>query len=149
MLLLQTPVPPSNPLNDATWLFPALECWHILGFALSIGTIAIVDFRLLGFGMMRQSAQDLAKDLAPWTLFGLASMLISGPIMFATDPDMYYLSRAFQVKMAALLLAILVHYTVRRKAVASGASSAKTLACVSLLLWAVVLGGGIFIGFQA
>src|SRR5271168_1210993 len=93
MLLLQSA--PSNPLNDATWLFPALECWHILGFALSVGTIAIVDFRLLGIGMLRQTSQELAQDLAPWTLFGIASMLLSGPLMFATDPDMYYLNHSF------------------------------------------------------
>ena len=66
MLLIQSA--PSNPLNDATWLFPLLECWHILGFALSVGTIAIIDFRLLGFGMLRQTPAELAKDFAPWTL---------------------------------------------------------------------------------
>jgi len=146
MLLLQTA--PTNPLNDATWLFPALECWHILGFALSIGTIAIIDFRLLGIGMMRQTAAELTKDLAPWTLFGLASMFLSGPLMFATDPDMYYLNLSFQVKMVFLLLAIVIHYTIRRKAITAG-TAGKALACVSLALWAGVLGGGIFIGFFA
>lgn len=144
MLLLQSA--PSNPLNDATWLFPALECWHILGFALSVGTIAIVDFRLLGIGMTRQTSQELAKDLAPWTLFGLASMLLSGPLMFATDPDMYYLNHSFQVKMVCLFLAILIHYTVRRKAISNGTAGAA-IACLSLALWAAVLGGGIFTGF--
>ena len=144
MLLIQST--PTNPLNDATWLFPLLECWHILGFALSVGTIAIVDFRLLGIGMTRQSPQELAKDLAPWTLFGLASMLLSGPLMFATDPDMYYLNHSFQVKMFCLLLAIAIHYTIRRKSIASG-TAGKGIAFVSLALWAFVLAGGIFTGF--
>src|SRR5579863_2662348 len=141
MLLLQSA--PSNPLNDATWLFPALECWHILGFALSVGTIAIVDFRLLGIGMMRQTSQELDKDLAPWTLFGLASMLLSGPLMFATDPDMYYLNHSFQMKMTCLLAAIVIHYTIRRKRIDSG-KAGKGIALLSLALWACVLGGGIF-----
>ena len=144
MLLIQSA--PANPLNDATWLFPVLECWHILGFALSVGTIAIVDFRLLGVGMVRQSPQELAKDFAPWTLFGLASMLLSGPLMFATDPDMYYLNHSFQVKMTCLLLAIVIHYTIRRKAISNG-SAGKGIAYVSLALWALVLTGGIFTGF--
>jgi hypothetical protein len=144
MLLIQSA--PSNPLNDATWLFPLLECWHILGFALSVGTIAIIDFRLLGIGMVRQSPQELTKDFAPWTLFGLASMLLSGPLMFATDPDMYYLNHSFQIKMACLLLAIVSHYTIRRKAISNG-TAGKGIACVSLALWAFVLAGGIFTGF--
>jgi hypothetical protein len=144
MLLIQTA--PSNPLNDATWLFPALEVWHILGFAFSVGMIALVDFRLLGIGMLRQTPQELAKDLAPWTLFGLANMLLSGPLMFATDPDMYYLNFSFQVKMTCLLLAIVIHYTIRRKQIASG-TAGKGIALLSLTLWAGVLGGGIFIVF--
>ena len=78
----------SNPLNGSALIFPALECIHIVGFALSIGTIAILDFRLLGLGLKRQSVAELAKDLAPWTLAGLAVMLLSGPAMFSSDPDM-------------------------------------------------------------
>ena len=39
MLLIQSA--PSNPLNDATWLVSGCwNVWHILGFALSVGTIA-------------------------------------------------------------------------------------------------------------
>jgi len=56
-----------NPLNESPLAFPILECMHIVGFAIAVGTIALVDFRLLGFGMLRQSAGDLAKafsDLA-------------------------------------------------------------------------------------
>ena len=59
-----------NPLNESALAFPILECFHILGFAMAVGTIALVDFRLLGFGL-RQNAGELAKALAPWTLFGL------------------------------------------------------------------------------
>ena len=144
MLLIQAA--PSNPLNDATWLFPALEVWHILGFAFSVGMIALVDFRLLGIGLLRQDPKELAKDLAPWTLFGLVNMLLSGPLMFATDPDMYYLNHSFQIKMTCLVLAIVIHYTVRRKRIDSG-TAGKGIALLSLVLWAGVLGGGIFIGF--
>src|SRR6185312_6970662 len=95
-------------------VFPVLECFHILGFAVTIGTIALVDFRLLGVGL-RQNASELAKSLAPWTLFALTSVLISGPLLFSSDPDMYYLNISFQIKMVLLLLAIVFHYTIRRK----------------------------------
>ncbi len=99
--------------------------------------------------MVRESAQkSLAKDLSPWTLFGIVSMLLSGALMFATDPDMYYLNHPFQGKMTCLALAILFHYTLRKKAIAAGTATAST-ALISLLLWAGVLAGGIFIGFYA
>ncbi|HUK92382.1 MAG TPA: hypothetical protein VLZ81_18420, partial [Blastocatellia bacterium] len=78
--------PATNPLNNNEWSFPLLECIHILGFTLSIGTIAIVDLRMLGIALLRHSTKDLGKDLAPWTLVGLAVMLISGPLIFSSDP---------------------------------------------------------------
>ena len=67
--------PSTNPLNNNEWSFPLLEIFHILGFALSIGTIAVVDLRLLGWGMKRSSPSQLLKDTAPWSLAGLAVML--------------------------------------------------------------------------
>jgi hypothetical protein len=138
-----------NPLNASELIFPTLECIHIVGIAVLAGTIAMVDFRLLGFGMRRQTSAEIAKDLGPWTLIGLVLVLISGPLLFSSDPDMYYLNRSFQVKMVLLVLAIAFHYTVHRKVALAGAEAAasKLVACVSLALWVGVVFGGIFIGF--
>src|SRR5215469_6039516 len=101
----------ANPLNTSELIFPTLEVIHIAGFAVLVGTIAIVDFRLLGLGMRRQKASEVARDLGPWTLIGLTLVLLSGPLMFSSDPDMYYLNQSFQVKMVLLLAAIVFHYT--------------------------------------
>ena len=139
----------TNPLNSSELVFPALECFHIVGFALSIGTIAIVDFSLLGVGMLRQSPAQLAKDTWLWTLSGLVLMLFSGLLLFSSDPDMYYLNWPFLIKMAFFVSAVIFHYTIHRKAVASDIPppNGKLVACVSLVLWAGVIFGGIFIGF--
>ena len=138
-----------NPLNSSELIFPTLEVLHILGFTVTMGTIALVDFRVLGLAMRRQPVADLARDLAPWTLAGLISVLLSGPMLFSSDPDMYYLNRSFQLKMVCLLVAIIFNYTAHRKAVRSGKTtgSNKLLAGISLVLWAGVIAGGIFIGF--
>ena len=117
-----------NPLNSSALAFPILECIHIVGFALSIGTIAIVDFRLLDIGMRRQTPAQLAKDTAVWTLVGLGIMLLSGMALYSSDPDMYYLNYAFLRKMLFLILAITFNYTIHRKVVASGASPGKSKA---------------------
>jgi hypothetical protein len=137
-----------NPLNENALVFPVLECFHILGFAITVGTIALVDFRLLGFGL-RQNAGELAKLLAPWTLFALVSVLISGPMLFSSDPDMYYLNRSFQIKMVLLLMAVVFHYTIRRKLLRGELPPGlgKPVAVISLLLWTSVIFGGIFIAF--
>jgi hypothetical protein len=130
-------------------VFPVLECFHILGFILLAGSIALIDFRLLGALLREQKPAELSVDAAPWTLVGLALVLTSGALLFASDPDHYYLNHAFQFKMAILLLALAFHYTIHGRVVQPGASpgSGKLAACLSLALWAGVIGGGIFIGF--
>jgi len=139
----------SNPLNESELAFPVLECIHIIGFALSIGTIAIVDFRLLGIGMKRQTPAQLLKDTSIWTLVGIVIMLFSGLMLFSSDPDMYYLNWAFLIKMVCLLLAIIFNYTIHRNVARSETipPHSKLVASISLVLWGSVVFGGIFIAF--
>jgi len=139
----------SNPLNESELAFPILECIHIIGFALSIGTVAIVDFRLMGIGMKRQTPAELLKDTSTWTLVGIVIMLFSGLMLFSSDPDMYYLNWAFLIKMACLLLAIIFNYTIHRKVARLDTPPVqrKLVASISLALWGAVVFGGIFIAF--
>ena len=141
--------PSTNPLNNNEWAFPLMEIIHITGFAFSIGTIAILDLRLLGLALPKQSPSQLLKDTAPWTLIGIAVMLMSGPIIFSSDPFMYLANESFQFKMAALLAAIIFNYTIHRKvAMADGTSGlTKLVAVISLLLWTSVVFAGLFIAF--
>ncbi len=141
--------PLANAMNGPEWAFPAVECFHFIGFALLIGTIVIVDLRLLGGGMRRQSPAELAADLKPWTLTGLVFMLTTGPAMFAADPRVYYSNPSFRFKIACLLLAILYHFTIHRWAVKPNVAPiiGKLAAVVSLALWISVVGGGRMIAF--
>ena len=141
--------PATNPLNNNEWSFPLLEIIHIAGFALSIGTIAVVDLSLLGVGIKRATPAQLNKDLAPWTLVGLAVMLITGPLIFSSDPNMYLRNASFVFKMWALLVAILYNYTIHRWTVKADPppGSAKLVGVLSLALWVSVVAGGLFIAF--
>jgi hypothetical protein len=139
----------ANAMNGPEWAFPVVESLHFAGFALLIGTIAIIDLRLLGFGMRRQSPSDLARDLAPWTLAGLVIMLITGPLMFCADAVTYYVNPSFRFKMACLAVAIVYNFTVHRWASHSGPPpiAGKLVAFFSLVLWTAVVAGGRMIAF--
>src|SRR6204780_913795 len=127
-----------NPLNSSPLAFPILECFHIVGFAFSVGTIALVDFRLLGWGMRRETPAQIAKETFFWSLGGLVVMLFSGLMLFSSDPDNYYLNWAFLIKMVFFVSAVIFHYTIHRKAVTSQlpAPNGKLVASVSLVQWA-------------
>ena len=142
--------PTANPLNNNEWSFPLLEILHIAGFALSIGTIAVVDLRLLGLGLLRRSSQQIWNAMFPWTLTGLIVMLTTGPAIFSSNPVMYLRNASFKFKMVALLIAIVFNYTVQRKVALSdgqSAGAAMLTGVVSLALWISVVFGGLFIAF--
>jgi len=138
-----------DSLNGSELISPALQSIHIAGFVFSIGTIALTDFSMLGLVLRGHSPSGIAKSLMPWTLVGFTLVLLSGGLLFMSDPDEYYLNRAFQVKMTFLLLALIFHYTLHARVARKDAPSvfARLVALISLGLWVGVLAGGIFIGF--
>jgi hypothetical protein len=145
----------ANPLEDVDWLFPLMECLHIAGFALSIGTIAVVDFCVLGAGPRRQYAAQISRSLGPWTLVGLVDMLFTGPLLYLGNGGAVQYNRnpGFQFKMLCLVLAIIYHYTLHNRlirsegAVDGSAVAPRIAASVSLMLWCCVVFGGLFIAF--
>jgi hypothetical protein len=141
--------PIGDAMNNTEWAFPLAECFHIAAFAFAIGTIAVVDLKLLGMGIKKTSAAQLLQDTEMWTLVGLAVVLIAGVPIFISQPEIYWVNSAFWFKMYCILAAIIFHYAVLRPVVRAGPSPAvgKLVAIVSLLLWAGTVFGGLFIAF--
>src|SRR6185312_4930608 len=124
---------------------PLLEIIHITGFAVTVGTIALVDLRMMGLAFLRKSSANLAGEMAPWTLAGLAAMLTTGPLLFTSDPVMYLHNAGFKFKMWVLLAAIIFNYTVHRKVAQTPNASvalAASVGVISILLWVSVVFGG-------
>jgi hypothetical protein len=140
----------TKAMIDNDWLFPAAECVHIASFALAIGTIALVDLSLLGVGLRRNAAAQIARSTGLWTLTGLVLIIFTGFLLFASDPDMYLRNASFRFKITCLVLAIVYHYTIHRKVALSENGSGmgtKLVAGVSLALWVSVVLSGLFIAF--
>ncbi len=142
---------PINPIARWEWVFPVVESIHICGFTLLVGTIVILDLRLLGLCLRRQTISQLAKDLAPWIWTGIILQLTTGPYLFSGDPGEYVQIAAFRGKMLLLLVALIFHFTVIRMATAPARDSAplgwrRPAALVSLGLWVSVMLAGLWIG---
>ncbi len=141
--------PASNPLNNNDWSFPLFECIHIAMFAMSVGTIAMVDLRLLGLMFKKQTPADVLKGTALWTLIGLIVVITSGLVIFTTDPLSYYYNWAFRYKIIALAVAVVFNYTIHRKVAISDSPPGlqAVVGGLSLLLWISVVFAGIFYAF--
>jgi len=141
--------PATNPLNNNEWSFPLFECIHIAMFAMSIGTIAMVDFRMLGIALRKRSAAELYHAFSMWTITGLVIVIATGIVIFTTDPLRYYYNWSFRYKCIALAAAILYNYTIHRQAALRNASgpAGALVAGFSLLLWTSIVFAGIFYAF--
>jgi hypothetical protein len=139
----------ANPLNSNEWSFPLTECFHVASMALCIGTIAVVDLRLLGVGLRNQTAAQLVRGTEGWTIAGFSIVITSGLLIFSSDPLKYLHSAPFQLKMALLLLGIIYNYTLHRKVAQSSPPSGFrfVIAGFSLALWAALVFSSIFIAF--
>lgn len=142
--------PATNPLNNNEWSFPLFECIHISMFAMSVGTIALVDLRMLGLGLKKQTPPQLLKDTAIWTLIGLIIVITSGFVIWTTDPLRYYYNWSFRYKIIALAAAIIYNYTIHRKVAQSTTSPTFTsgvAAVFSLMIWISIVFAGLFYAF--
>jgi len=139
-------------MRSSPWIFPVIAGVHLLGLAMLGGAVLVVDLRLLGFGLTRQSAADIGRDAEPWLLASLLVMLPTGMLLFMCFATKYYYLTAFWVKVTCLLLALAFTFSVRRRVLTaldgnSNALRAKITATVSLALWATVALAGRLIGF--
>jgi hypothetical protein len=113
----------------------------------------IVDLRLLGAGLKKESVVQLSAGAQPWLIAGITLMFASGiPLFFAESIKCYY-SFPFWVKMTSLLLLIVFIFSVRRRVTQTDVAADRPLsggvtAVISLLLLFAVAWGGRWIGFS-
>src|SRR5262245_61305275 len=100
-------------LKHSLW-FPAIQSVHILGIALLVGSICLIDLHLLGIALRRRTVVELASTLSPWTSVGLLTVLVTGPLLFGADLHRYVINPAFVVKMVLLVLALATHFILPR-----------------------------------
>ncbi|MDB5712955.1 MAG: hypothetical protein JWO15_352 [Sphingomonadales bacterium] len=136
--------------------FPLLEIAHVLAISLVLGTVFIFDLRLIGWSWRDWAAASLLNSLRPFALFGFLGAVLSGFLMFASQPVSYTNNVPFQIKLVLLGLAglnlIVFHSGLGRSVEDWDAQnavplSARISALFSLLLWISILLAGRFVGF--
>lgn len=147
-------LPLATHIGETVW-FPLLESVHVLSATFVVGSILMVDLRLLGWAGLRHAVPRLTSEIVPWTLGAAALSIVMGFGLFMTRASHYVTNRAFQVKMALLVFAalnMLYFHFVTARSIASDAhdratpSNARLAGAVSLVLWAGVMLSGRWIG---
>ncbi|HLJ23131.1 MAG TPA: hypothetical protein VKT71_03425 [Candidatus Acidoferrales bacterium] len=127
-------------LDGSVALSVLVELGHYFGFFLIVGSIVVVDLRILGLAGRGHDAARLAGQLFPVMWTGLFFALLTGFLMFADDAVALFPNPVFRIKLLVVLLAVIfgaiVQWRVGRwDRFARIPVSAKCLAAVSLALW--------------
>jgi len=148
--------PVSDYIRGALLAFPLLESAHVVFLTLVFGTILIVDLRLLGVASINRTFGALESDIIKWTWFAFSGAVLTGVLMFITNPIVYFENVPFRIKMVLLLCAglnmLIFEQFTRRKyndfeGTATAPRPARIAAVLSLVLWTGVIGAGRVIGF--
>ncbi len=140
----------TDALSESDWAFALAECIHIGGFAIGVGSIALVDLQMLNLGMRHQTAARILRYTELWTVTGLIFVVFSGMVLFSSMPGVYLVNQVFPIKMYVLVAALIYNFTLHRKVAVMDNPPpllSKAAAIVSLLLWVSIIFGGIFTGF--
>jgi uncharacterized membrane protein len=127
-------------INGTAWTAAATEIIHYFSMFILVGSMVVVDLRVLGLAARRQDATQLADRLFPWIWISLALSFISGFVMFAGSATAYYRNDIFYDKLGVILLAIVANIIVQRNVrkwneLPTMPAAAKLIAVVSIGLW--------------
>lgn len=138
-----------------SWWFPFLESIHVLAATFLVGTILMVDLRLLGLAARGHPASRVIREVLPWTRSAFGVAALAGFGMFISQANRYVDNRAFQVKAGLLILAginMAVFHLRTARGVAlwdrgtATSAGAKVAGASSLLLWIGIMLAGRWIG---
>jgi hypothetical protein len=136
-------------IQGGTWPFPLIETFHILALAVFLGALFLIDLRLMGLKMGGIAAARMYRELHTYINWGILVILVSGAMLFASEGGKLYDNSAFGPKMYFLAAALVSHYTLHKRAVATEQPPAwaPIAAILSQALWFLTGAAGRAIGF--
>ena len=148
--------PPAVFIHKTPWAFTTIALVHVFAISLVIGTIAIVDLRLLGLASTKRPFTELARGYLPWTWAAFALAVIAGSLLFISQAAEYFVNTTFWIKMCLMALAginMLIFELITVRGVGkwdlerTPPLSARLAGGLSLGCWVLVVGFGRWTGF--
>jgi hypothetical protein len=131
-------------IRNSAFLFPVIEMFHLFALTILLGTTLILSLRLLGLMFRQQGFPELASSILPWNLWSLATMLVTGFLLFTSEAVKCYGNDSFRAKMLLLFTALVFRFALYPKLTRNWG---KLAAGLSLFLWFSVGLAGRAIGF--
>jgi uncharacterized protein DUF6644 len=140
--------------NDS--LFPTIESIHVVAICLVVGSILVLDLRLLGFASTNRPVGRLTRAILPVTWSAFATAVGSGFLLFISNATKYLANGYFDAKIILICMAglnMIVFHAISAKDLQqwekqkSPPLPARIAGALSILLWIAVVACGRWIGF--
>ncbi len=138
-------------IRESDYAFSVIESVHVLAITLLVGTISVLDLRMLGLVLREVPVTRIARSVFPLTWAGFLVMFVSGFLLFWAEAAKNYVNPAFRVKIVLLLLVglnpLIFHTFVYRRVTEwelqhRSPWHARAAAVASLVLWSGVIVAG-------
>jgi hypothetical protein len=150
--------PPSVFIQEHNaWAIPAIQSVHIVGIALVMGSVLMIDLRILGLAWTDQTLRQTTSRFGPWLSGSLWLLLATGLLMVVGEPVRELVTLSFWLKMTLVAIGALVAVAFQRalrrqerhwEDTLVHRRSIKTLAVVTFLVWVCVIVLGRLIAYD-
>ncbi len=146
----------ADSIRENDLLFPLIESIHVLSICLVVGSIFVVDLRLLGLASIRRPVGRVINGVLPLTWSAFAIAVASGSLLFISNATKYLANGYFVAKLFLILAAGLnmaIFHAISAKDLPRWENEpapplrARLAGGLSILLWVAVVACGRWIGF--
>jgi hypothetical protein len=130
------------------WVIPTIQSIHIVGIGVVLGSVFMIDLRVLGWAWMDETLRQTTNRFGPWLTAALCMLLATGALMVIGEPVRELVTFSFWLKMflvaVGTLIAAIFQITLRKheqqwEEVLVNRRSIKCLAVLTFLIWVCII----------
>jgi len=134
-------------LGAHPWAYPMLEVVHLIGVALILGNLVLLEMRVFGWASTLP-IEPLARLSLGLVGIGFGLAVVTGLLMFGTQPGELLANRVFTAKMALIMLAgCNAGWFHARRSLQLQDTTARVSMLLSMVIWMLVVTCGRWIAY--
>ena len=147
----------SDTTRLETWLIiPLSQTIHIIGVAIVMTAVGMLNLQLLGIRVTKQSFAELSAGWMPWIWSGMVVLLLTGVVQTIAEPTRELMNNTFRIKIIMLVIAVAITVLYRTQVrkdpkywerPGERRTAAYALASLSLVLWLGIVAAGRLVAY--
>ena len=147
----------SVAIQNHEWVIPTIQSIHIVAIGVVLGSVFMIDLRILGWAGRDQTLTQTTARFGPWLSSALCVLLLTGALMVVGEPARELLALSFWLKMGLVAIGTVVALAFQRSLTRRESQwetalvdrqRIKALAVATLVIWVCVVVLGRLIAYD-